>query len=111
MDNIWRISPHLRCPKNCLGRFTRGLRHALTPAPAVCAALLATTAPASTPGAIIDRLHAESEKILRVPEVKEVVLGMGTETGGATPKQANAIVRDEMAVWAQVVKRAGIKVE
>ncbi len=67
--------------------------------------------PAKTPVAIVNRLHEESAKILRVPEVKEVVLGMGAETGGATPKEANAIVREETAMWAKVVKRAGVKVE
>ncbi len=68
-------------------------------------------APAKTPDAIINRLHEESAKILRLPDVKDIVMNMGAETGGATPKEANAIVREETAMWAKVVKRAGVKVE
>ena len=68
-------------------------------------------APSKTPDAIINRLHTESAKVLRLPEVKDLVMGMGTEPGGTPPKEANAIVREETAMWAKVVKSAGIRID
>jgi tripartite-type tricarboxylate transporter receptor subunit TctC len=68
-------------------------------------------APAKTPAAVIDRLYRESAKILRQPEVKELALGVASETVGNSPREANAIVRDETAMWAKVVKTIGVKIE
>ena len=68
-------------------------------------------APAKTPPAAIDRLYRESAKILRQPEVKELALGVASETVGNSPREANAIVRDETAMWAKVVKTIGVKIE
>jgi tripartite-type tricarboxylate transporter receptor subunit TctC len=68
-------------------------------------------APAKTPQTIIARLNAETAKVLRVPEVKDLVLGMGAETSGISPQDANRIVREETAMWAKVVKTTGVRVE
>ena len=68
-------------------------------------------APAKTPGAIIARLHEETAKVLRVPEVKEIVLAGGAETVGIPPQETNRIVREETAMWAKVVKTTGVKIE
>lgn len=68
-------------------------------------------APAGTPGRIADRLYAEVVKVLRVPEVKELVLGAGAETSGISPEETREKVRTESAMWAKVVKSTGIKVE
>jgi tripartite-type tricarboxylate transporter receptor subunit TctC len=68
-------------------------------------------APARTPAVIIDKLHAESAKILRTAEVKELALGVASETVGNPPREANQIVREETAMWAKVVKTVGMKIE
>lgn len=68
-------------------------------------------APSRTPRNIIDRLYGEVAKILQQREVKDLVLAGGTETSGNRPEEARAIVRDETAMWAKVVKTAGVKVE
>ncbi len=68
-------------------------------------------APARTPDRIIARLHEEAAKVLRLPEVKDVVLAGGSEISGNPPREANAIVRDETAMWAKVIKAAGVKIE
>jgi tripartite-type tricarboxylate transporter receptor subunit TctC len=36
---------------------------------------------------------------------------LGMEPVGSTPEQYNALIREEIAKWAQVVKAAGIKLE
>jgi tripartite-type tricarboxylate transporter receptor subunit TctC len=68
-------------------------------------------APAKTPAVVIERLNAESAKILRVPEVKELALGVASEAVGNPSREANQIVHDETAMWAKVVKTLGIKIE
>ncbi|MEO7727234.1 MAG: tripartite tricarboxylate transporter substrate binding protein [Burkholderiales bacterium] len=68
-------------------------------------------APAKTPASVIDRLYAESAKILRTAEAKELALGVGSEPVGNTPQEANRIVREETAMWAKVVKTTGVRVE
>ena len=68
-------------------------------------------APVKTPAAVIERLYVESAKILRMPEVKELALGVASETVGNLPREVNQIVRDETAMWAKVVKTLGIKIE
>ena len=68
-------------------------------------------APARTPGRIITRLYDEVAKVLRMPEVKDVVLAGGSETAGTPLRETNEIVRDETAMWAKVIKTVGVKVE
>jgi tripartite-type tricarboxylate transporter receptor subunit TctC len=68
-------------------------------------------APVKTPAAAVDRLYNESARILRMPEPKELAIGVGSETVGNPPPEANRIVRDETAMWAKVVKTLGIRVE
>jgi tripartite-type tricarboxylate transporter receptor subunit TctC len=68
-------------------------------------------APAGTPGRIVERLYAEVVKVLRVPEVKELVLAGGSETSGISGEETRAKVRTETAMWAKVVNTTGIKIE
>ena len=68
-------------------------------------------APAGTPARIVDRIYAEVGKVLRLPDVKELVLGAGSETSGISPEETRAKVRTETAMWANVVKSTGIKIE
>jgi tripartite-type tricarboxylate transporter receptor subunit TctC len=68
-------------------------------------------APAGTPGPIVDRLYGEVAKVLRLPEVKELVLAGGSETSEKSPEEARAKVRTETAMWAKVIKTTGITIE
>jgi tripartite-type tricarboxylate transporter receptor subunit TctC len=68
-------------------------------------------APAGVPPRIIGRLYAETVKVLRLPEVKQQVLAGGSETSGIPGKESGAKVQREIAMWAKVVKAAGIKAE
>jgi len=72
---------------------------------------IALFAPARTPRKIIDRLYRESSRIMRLPDVKERVLAGGAEPSGMPPDEARELVRAETAMWAKVVKSAGVKVE
>ena len=69
------------------------------------------SAPAKTPRAIIDRLHAEFARALNSPEVRERLQGLGADPVGNTPEQYTAFMRNEIAKWDKVIKAAGIKGE
>ena len=68
-------------------------------------------APAGTPPRIVERVHGEVVKVLRRPDVNELVLAGGSETVGNPIEDARTRVRNETAMWAKVVKSTGIKVE
>jgi tripartite-type tricarboxylate transporter receptor subunit TctC len=67
--------------------------------------------PAKTPKAIIDRLHTETVKAIKTPEVDEKLRGLGADPVGNTPEQYTAFMQAEIAKWAKVIKAAGIKGE
>jgi tripartite-type tricarboxylate transporter receptor subunit TctC len=67
--------------------------------------------PASTPNAIVARLHTETVKALALPDIKDRLSGMGAEGVGNTPAQFGAFVKTEIKKWAQVVRDAGLRVE
>lgn len=68
-------------------------------------------APAKTPKPVIDRLHAESVKILGRDEIRKVFLKQGLETEGNTPKEFADNIRREIVQWKNLVKTAGIKMQ
>ena len=65
-------------------------------------------APAGTPRAVIARVHAETIKVLRVPEIQALINNIGYEPTGTTPEQLAAIIHAETATWAKVIKDANI---
>ena len=74
-------------------------------------AWIAFAAPAGTPKPIVDRLHAETVKILALPEIRERLVSLGTEPVGNTPEEFSAYLRSEIAKWGKVVKESGAKVD
>ena len=67
--------------------------------------------PAGVPKAIVARLNAEVNKALDAPAVREKLAAQGLEVVGGTPEQFAGHIRKEAAKWADVVKRAGVKVD
>jgi len=73
--------------------------------------LFGVLAPAGTPRPIIERLNAEIQKILATPEAQEQLLQQGAYAVNTTPEQAAARVRQEIAMWAKVIKDANIRAD
>ena len=48
---------------------------------------------------------------MRTPEMKEKMIGLGTEVVANTPEQFAQYLREETAKWSKIVKDAGIKLE
>ena len=68
-------------------------------------------APAGTPREIIERLNAETAKIMQTPDTRERLLAVGGEPATSTPEQAAEFLRAESARWGKVVRDAGIRAE
>ncbi|MBS0468108.1 MAG: tripartite tricarboxylate transporter substrate binding protein [Proteobacteria bacterium] len=71
----------------------------------------AVFAPAGTPKAIVDRLHAEIMKIVATPEVQARLKSFGMLPSTMTPADLADFQKAEVAKWAQVIKAAGIKAD
>jgi len=67
--------------------------------------------PAATPSAVVQRLNAEVGKILKTPKIHESVARQGAIPAGGTPEQYAAVMREESARWAEVVKNNNIKLD
>lgn len=67
--------------------------------------------PAKTPSPIVNRLRDELIKAVSVPDVQQTMSRQGLEAETSTPQEAAARIKAETAVWASVIKDAGIKAE
>jgi tripartite-type tricarboxylate transporter receptor subunit TctC len=68
-------------------------------------------APAGTPSAVIDRLNAETVKVLGRADVQATLALQGLEVAPSTPEQFAAHIKSEIARFTQIAKAAGIKAE
>jgi len=67
--------------------------------------------PAKTPRAIVDKLNAEVNRVLALPELRERLGADGAELVGGTPAEFDAFLRREIGKWAKVIKFTGMRVE
>jgi len=68
-------------------------------------------APAGTPSAIVERLHAVIVKAIAAPEVKERILGDGSEAIGSSPAQFGDFLRADVPKWAKVIRESGARAD
>jgi tripartite-type tricarboxylate transporter receptor subunit TctC len=67
--------------------------------------------PAHTPDAIVTTLYATTARIFAMPEVREAATRVGLEGVVEDPKQFAAHIRNETRVWADVIRKANIRIE
>ena len=68
-------------------------------------------APAGTPKEIVARLNAEVSKILQMPDIKQRIADISSETGGISSEQFADLIKKETVKWAKVVKDSGATVD
>ena len=68
-------------------------------------------APAGTPPAVINKLNAEINQLLTLPEVKEAMAKQGVDPVGGKPEKLDTLVRSELKLWSRVVSRGKITPE
>jgi tripartite-type tricarboxylate transporter receptor subunit TctC len=67
--------------------------------------------PAKTPAFIVTRLRNEAMRTVALPDVQKVMAAQGLEVETSTPQELAARIKRESAVWAEVIRDAGIKGE
>jgi len=68
-------------------------------------------AASASPRPALDRLSTDITRILNVPEMREYLGRQGAEVSTMKPEQLSAWMKTEVAKWAEVVRKGGIKLE
>jgi tripartite-type tricarboxylate transporter receptor subunit TctC len=118
-DAITTMAPNVRAGKlKGFGTSGRARSSVLPEVPTVAEAgvpgyestiWLGLMAPAGTPKPIIDRLNAEITKVTSRADIREAWSKRGATAMNMTPEQFGQYMRDDIAKWAKVIARAGIK--
>lgn len=67
-------------------------------------------APAKTPRAIVERLSAETSRVLSKPELRERLASAGEQiTPG--PEAFTAVLKADLAKWSRIVRDAGLRID
>jgi tripartite-type tricarboxylate transporter receptor subunit TctC len=67
--------------------------------------------PGKLPAAIADKVNADVNTVLAMPDVQEKMDTYGAEDGGGTREKFRQFIASETAKWAKVVKDGNVKVE
>lgn len=67
--------------------------------------------PAGPPMSIVKRLRDEAIKAVQLPDVQQAMSRQGLEVETSTPQELAARIKTETAMWAAVIKEAGIRAE
>ena len=68
-------------------------------------------APANTPPEVVDKLYRETRAAMENPQVRERLLGLGVQPIGNSPAEFRKFVSDELRLYAEMARVAGLKPE
>jgi tripartite-type tricarboxylate transporter receptor subunit TctC len=69
------------------------------------------SAPAGTPRAIIDKLNAQANAVLKSPEFHKRMATFGAEIGGGSPEDFARFMASETKRYAEIVRISGVKLD
>ena len=69
------------------------------------------SAPAGVPREIIQKMSADVAKIVKRPDIRDKILGLGGVPVGNSPEEFGAFFKGDIDKWARVIQNANIKVE
>lgn len=75
------------------------------------AAWYALVAPPKTPKAIIDKINADVNEILKMPEVREKLAKFTADVYGGSSEKASKYIKEEIVRWKGVIQAANIKIQ
>jgi tripartite-type tricarboxylate transporter receptor subunit TctC len=64
--------------------------------------------PAGVPRPIVERLNRELVSIMNSADMKEKLAKQGTDVRTSTPEEFAAYIREEIAKWGEVIRKAGL---
>ena len=67
--------------------------------------------PKGTPRTVVVRINADLNKALQAPDLKSLLNAQGADAAGGTPEEFAAVIRQDFAKWAKVVKDSGARVD
>jgi tripartite-type tricarboxylate transporter receptor subunit TctC len=67
--------------------------------------------PAGTPQGVVQRLNAETVKVLKDPQTVKALRGARIFPIGNTPEEFGAMIREGHAAWGRVIRETGVKGE
>ena len=67
--------------------------------------------PKGLPPAIVDRLNSEINRIIKDPDFAQRIAADGLVPAGGPPERLLKLLNEEIANWAKVAERAGLKVQ
>ena len=65
-------------------------------------------APAGTSAEVIQKVHQETVRTLKMPDVAERFSKLGLEIVGSTPAEMGGVIKTDLEKWTKVIKEAGI---
>lgn len=65
--------------------------------------------PAATPDPIVQKMSAEINRILRLPDVTAKIEALGLQVAGGKPDEVQKIIKSDAAIYAKIAKEANIK--
>jgi len=71
----------------------------------------ALLAPAGTPLPVLRRLHAETVRAVKLPEVVEQLSALGAQPIGNSPQEVTKFLQGEIARWTALIEQAGIRAD
>ena len=67
-------------------------------------------APAKLPKPLLTKIHAETVKLVKMPDFIKRMTSLGSELVGSDPETFRQFMLDDLKKWADLVKRSGIKI-
>ncbi len=67
--------------------------------------------PAGTPQAIVQRLNAEMNAILKMADVVQKMNAQGFDLVGGTPEEFGSLIKGDADRWAPVIRKLGLKID
>ena len=67
--------------------------------------------PAKTPAAIVAKIHGETVKSLKSPDIVGALAAGGSEPVANSPREGSEFLKAEIARWGKVIRQAKVKIE
>jgi tripartite-type tricarboxylate transporter receptor subunit TctC len=71
----------------------------------------ALLAPAGTPAEAVNRVQAETAKLLKLPAVSERFLTLGLDPVGSTPAEFAQFMRTDLEKWTKLVRELNLTLQ